>query len=241
MTLGHAKVLLLASAAAVLITGAPVRAADMSAPVATDKHEWDVAFGVTITSDYISRGYTQTDGGAAVQPWAELDIGKFYAGYWGSNVSNKVSAAPTGVDAWESDLSIGVRPTWGPVNFDFGYVRYVYSNQAFFPDYGELYAKASFNPVEPVTIGGSIFYDPDHSATYVEANGAYTFHTNWSVSGAVGVTGGSSSVTSWNAGLSWSPYDWLKLDGRYYGGPTANKFVVALSLSSSLKKIGMLK
>ena len=34
--------------------------------------------------------------------------------------------------------------------------------------------------------------------------------------------------------------DFAELDGRYYGGPTANKFVFAVSLSSSLKKLGVI-
>src|ERR1700690_2402403 len=82
---------------------------------------FDVAFGGALTSDYISRGATQTDHQAAFQPWAELDYKLFYAGYWGSNVSAE------GIADWENDLSIGIRPTLGPVSLALGYVRYIYS------------------------------------------------------------------------------------------------------------------
>jgi uncharacterized protein (TIGR02001 family) len=231
MTLGRTKALLFAAATAGLLANAPVWAADASAPLVSDTHEWDIAFGVTFTSDYISRGYTQTDHGAAIQPWAELDIGKFYFGYWGSNVS------PVSVGAnWEHDLSIGIRPSLGPVDFDFGYVRYIYDNG---DCCGELYAKASFSPIEPVTVGGAVFYDPDASATYVEGNGSIDLHNNISASAAVGYSNGS-GATSWNAGLSWAPQEWVKLDGRYYGGPEANRFVVSLSLQSSAKALGLI-
>jgi uncharacterized protein (TIGR02001 family) len=240
MTLGHTKLILLASAATFLLAAAPVRAADVSAPVVVkDKHDWDVAFGVTFTSDYISRGYTQTDGGAAVQPWAELTINDcFYVGYWGSNVG---SGATSG---WESDLSIGVRPKWGPVSFDFGYVRYLYSNSAFSADSSDIYAKASFSPFEPLTLGGQAFYNLDNKNTYLEANASVALHANISASAAVGWNtygNGAPSDSTWNAGLSWAPQEWVKLDGRYYNGPTANKFVVSLSLSSSLKSLGVIK
>lgn len=239
MTLAHTKVLLLASAAAVVLASAPVRAADVSSPVAPmvmDKHTWDVAFGVTFTSDYQSRGDTQTDGGAAVQPWAELTIADcFYVGYWGSNVSY---VSTGGTSGWESDLSIGVRPTWGPVKFDFGYVRYLYTNGAS-ADTGELYAKASFSPMEKLTIGGAAFWDPHMSTNYLEANASLELFQNVSLSGAIGAK--STGVTPWNAGLSWAPQEWVKVDGRYYAGPTANKWVVALSFSTSLKTLGAIK
>ncbi len=177
----------------------------------------DVSFGVTATSDYISRGYTQTDNGPAIQPWIEFDYGMFYAGYWGSNVDG----------GWENDLSIGVRPMLGPVSLDLGYVRYIYS---YGDCCGELYLKGSVNPVDPLTLGASLYYDPDAASTYVEANASYDFDHNISISGAIGSWDGE---FSWNAGISWSPKDWLSFDGRYYGGVDADKFVVSVSLNST--------
>jgi uncharacterized protein (TIGR02001 family) len=219
------------AAAVAVLSGMQARAADLT-PEETAKHaDWDVAFGVTFTSDYISRGYTQSDHNAAIQPWAELDIGKFYLGYWGSNVV-------LDDDRWEHDLSIGVRPSLGPVDFDLGYVRYLYDSSG--DCCGELYAKASFSPVDPLTLGGNIYYDPEASNTYVEATGSFDLPHDLSVSGTIGLQSygdGSASDTSWNAGIGWSPYEWLTLDARYHGGPTAERFVVSLSLSSSLKTL----
>jgi uncharacterized protein (TIGR02001 family) len=237
MTLGHTKLILLASAATVLVAGTPVRAADApaAAPVMMDKHTWDIAFGVTFTSDYISRGATQTDYGPAVQPWAELTINDcFYIGYWGSNVS-------FGTKDWENDLSIGIRPTWGPVSFDFGYVRYIYSSNIF-PAYGEVYAKASFSPMEPLTLGVAIYANPENSDRYYEANASVDIHNGFSVSGAVGSnTVGGVTTTPWNIGVSWAPQDWVKLDGRYYAGPTADKWVAALTFQTTAKSLGIIK
>jgi len=216
------------AAVALLLAAAGVAgAADREADAAAAKSMFDVAFGVTATSDYIWRGNTQTDHGPAIQPWVELDHGIFYLGYWGSNVAGD----------WEHDLSVGIRPELGPLSLDLGYVRYIYSSG---DCCGELYLMASVNPVDPLTLGAAVYFDPAASDTYFEGNAAIDVHDNISLSGAVGVQAfgdGSPSETSWNTGASWSPLDWLTLDGRYYGGPTANRFVVSLSVESALSAL----
>ncbi len=225
MAWGH---LTIASVAALLVVAAPANAADKTADQSAMESMFDVAFGVGVTSDYISRGYTQTDHKPAIQPWVELDYGMFYAGYWGSNVA--------GGD-WEHDLSIGLRPEVGPVSFDFGYVRYLYNSG---DCCGELYAKASASPADPLTLGASIFFDPGQSNTYVEGNAAIDLPHNISLSAAAGVQtygNGDPSDFSWNAGASWSPFDWLTADLRYYGGPMADRVVLSLSVESSLSAL----
>jgi len=221
--------------AAVALTGAvsAVQAADVvkRAPVvvqpAPPTH--DLLFGVTATTQYISRGLAQSSG-PAIQPWAELDFSSFYLGYWGSNTSTSLIGA-----SWENDLSFGWRPTHGPWTFDLGYVRYAYDVSSI--DYGEIYGKVSINPVTPLTLGASIFYNPDAATTYVEGNAKVALHSGFSVSGAVGSQDG---TMSWNAGASWQPHDWLTFDGRYYAGPSgggANKFVFSVAFATSLSKL----
>ncbi len=223
--------LAIASVACVLLA-VPASAADKAADQSAAESMFDVAFGVGVATDYIARGFTQTDHKPAIQPWAELDYGIFYAGYWGSNTAIGITGGN-----WEHDLSIGVRPEWGPFSFDFGYVRYLYDTG---DCCGELYAKATANPVDPLTLGASIFVDPAASNVYFEGNGSYDLPHNISISGAAGVQtygNGDPSVFSWNAGASWSPLDWLTFDGRYYGGPTANRFVATVSVSTSLSAL----
>jgi uncharacterized protein (TIGR02001 family) len=215
--------------AGVVLTGASANAADEIAGRPDAASMFDVAFGVDFTTDYIDRGYTQSNHKPAIQPWVELDYGKFYVGYWGSNTS------PVDTDGnWEHDLSIGVRPEWGPFSFDLGYTRTIYDTG---DCCGELYANASVSPVDPLTLGVSLNVDPAASDVYVEGNGSYDLPYNISISAAAGVQtygNGDPSDFSWNAGASWSPLDWLSFDGRYYGGPMANRFVATMSLSSSL-------
>lgn len=229
---------LLAATATLFLLNSAALAADATVDTVPAASAWDVAFGVGFTSDYVSRGFTQTNGAPAAQPWAEFRPNDFfYLGYWGSNVDDGTTAT------WENDLSVGIRPTLGAFNFDFGYTRYIYNDSAFADPSGEFYGKASVSPVEPVTVGASLFYDPDARNTYVEANGSYSLPHDLSLSGAVGVQAygdGSDSVPSWNAGVSWNPEKWVTLDARYQAGPTADKFVVTVSFQSSLRALGLI-
>jgi len=43
-------------------------------------------FGLGVTTDYLSRGASQTGGCAALQPWVEYETNGFYVGAWASNV-----------------------------------------------------------------------------------------------------------------------------------------------------------
>lgn len=214
----------------------PARAADLAietvpAPApAVAASMFDVAFGFTVTSEYVSRGYSLSDGWA-IQPFAEATIGLFYFGYWGSNVAD---------GAWEHDLSVGIRPTWGPWTFDIGYVRYLYSEGG--DCCGEIYAKAEVAPIEPLTLNAMVYYDPDSQNTYVEGGAAYALPQNFSVSANIGnqwYGDGSPDDFSWNAGVSWEPWEWVSLDGRYFGGPTADKFVFSITFATSLSGMGL--
>ena len=111
-------------------------------------------------------------------------------------------------------------------------MRYIYCDDG--DAGGEFYAKASFSPVDPLTLGAAVFVNPDGGATYVEGNASVDLMHNISLSGAVGSQDG---TFSWNAGASWSPLDWLTADVRYYGGPEANRVVFSLSISSSLSAL----
>lgn len=231
------KAVLVAGAASALISTAAFAAdfEDATAPASGEPSAWDIAFGVTLTSDYIGRGVSWTDGGAAIQPWAELTVGWFYAGYWGSNVTGD----------WEHDLSVGIRPELGPFTFDIGYVQYLYSLAG---DGGsEVYGKVEVTPVDPVTIGAGYWYGLGilDTTSYAEVNASIDLIEDLSASAAVGWVNDPNalvmgSYTTWNAGLTWTPVDPFELDLRYYSSPFVSKVVVSASISSSLRSIGWL-
>ena len=178
---------------------------------------FDVAFGGTVTTDYMSRGTTQTDGGPAIQGYVEADLNNFYVGLFAANVNY-------GFDDTEIDLSAGWRPEWNDVTFDFGYIHYFYVTDSG-SAYGEFYAQADWATNDWLTVGGKIYYAPDYvqsdtSAVYGEANSEIALPWNWSLSGAVGYQefdeAYGSSYWTWNVGFTWLWKDAVSFDVRYW-------------------------
>lgn len=178
----------------------------------------DLAFGVAVTSDYVSRGITNSDSGPAVQGYIEPSFGMLYANIWSSNVNYGV-----GYRGAEIDLAIGVRPQLGPVAFDLGYVHYFFAPNSVSPDYGEIFGRAEYIFHDKITLGGSVYFAPDYNnggytGTYVEGQVSIPLPKGFSFSGALGYQffedAGAAEQLTWNAGLS---YSWkaLTLDLRY--------------------------
>ena len=74
--------------------------------------ELSFSYGVGITSNYISKGSTQTEDRPAIQPYVEASYGLFYAGLWASNVRFG------GATDIEYDVYAGITPSWGNVELD---------------------------------------------------------------------------------------------------------------------------
>jgi hypothetical protein len=122
------KLALLATALA-MVSGSAV-AADMRVkavkappPVAFDP--WDIAFGASITNDYVFRGITQSNHkpsvGAYFEPRYNVSPNlQLYAGLAGASISFPNRAAA------EIDVYGGIRPTFGAFAFDFGVWGYLY-------------------------------------------------------------------------------------------------------------------
>lgn len=154
------KVLLSVIAALAVTAAAPAFAADM--PVKAKKvvvatpSPWDIAFGTALTSDYVLRGVSQSNGKAAVQGYFEVrynvnDMIQLYAGVWSSSLW-------TGFANAEIDPNAGVRFTIGSFGLDVGYVYYGYPG-GLTPtlangSYGEAYIKPSYKFNDWLTIGG---------------------------------------------------------------------------------------
>lgn len=128
-----------------------------------------------------------------------------------------------------------MKPTLGPLSFDFGVIGYLYpgANDAGSElDYYEAKAAASFAPVEGLTLGAAAYYSPEFygetgTALYLEANAAYALTDRLSLSGAFGrqtiddVNGpaaGSADddYTTWNIGGTYA-VSGFTLDLRYVG------------------------
>jgi Bacterial protein of unknown function (Gcw_chp) len=188
--------------AAVVMTGAAL-AAEPPAPApapapATISFDplasgFDYAFGAKAMSDYISRGITQSAHRPSGTAYGELRYGWFYGGVqpWSVNLPQDPTA--------EVDFYGGVRPSFGPVNLDFGAIYYTYPGAhtqyflngtfvpggtilPFFtpgsvptaarnPSFWEVYAKVTYNITDELTAGANLYYT--RNWTNVGASGTY--------------------------------------------------------------------
>ena len=177
----------------------------------------EIAWNVGVASDYVFRGYSQTDGNAQVFGGVDAKLGNFYVGSWVSNVD-----FGDGTDV-EVDLYGGYSSEIEGFEVNFGFAGYFYPSK---PDgsgydYGELKADIS-RAIGPVSLGTSLTWTPDYfgddeAATYVEANVAFALADGWKVSGAVGYQAldVSGDYSTWNLGVGYSLTETVLIDVRY--------------------------
>jgi uncharacterized protein (TIGR02001 family) len=187
-----------------------------TAAQAQDKPEF--SFNVGVASDYVFRGFSQTDSKPQVYGGADVSIGIFYAGAWLSNVDFGDSTD------MEYDLYAGFKPTLGPVSLDVGILRYGYTNQSDGADLDFWEGKVAGSvPAGKGTIGAAVYYTPENfnqsgQATYVELNGSMPVTDKLSVSGAVGHQSleGPLDYETWNLGVGYAINDVFGVDLRYW-------------------------
>lgn len=209
-------------------------AATLFAASAASAQTPDVAWNVAVTSDYVFRGFSQTDEDPAIQGGVDVTFGSgFYAGAWASNVD-----FGDDTDA-EVDIYGGYRTEAAGFALDFGVIGYLYVNPPSGSDYDYVEFKAAASrAVGPVTVGAAVYFSPDffgldEEATYVEANASFTPAPKWTVSGALGYQAldVNDDYTTWNAGVAYAITDNIVIDGRYHGadvdGPLSDDRAVA--------------
>lgn len=190
----HSLTKLAALAVATTLLAGPAVAADMVVkaqplPPTPAPSMFDIAFGALVASDYNFRGISQSDRdfsvGAYFEPRLKVtpDV-ELYAGI--SAYSVKLPTSPTA----EVDFYAGVRPTVGPVTFDFGFWYYYYPGEQqvwglptpgpgllSFPttqppagyvpwtksdtDFWEVYGKATWAATDWLSVGAYVYYTPD--------------------------------------------------------------------------------
>lgn len=209
--------------------------------------KFGLAFGVAGTTDYISRGITQSDSDPAIQGYIEPSyglgpvLGDLFVNVWSSSDVDFGG----GVQGAEIDVAGGIKPKflgpkWSP---NIGWVHYFYSPEDLSPDYGEIYAKTdySFGEDDRFTLRGLVFFAPDYNqsgftGTYVAGGGRVKL---WR--GKVGVYAGAGyqffedpnafEQLTWTVGVS---YYWksLTFDVRYWDTDlSANECVVRSGFS----------
>lgn len=187
--------------------------------------ETTLSGNVALTTDYMYRGLSQTDG-PAVQGGLDLAVDQFYVGTWASNVNFNNNL--------EMDIYGGFKPTVGPVALDIGAIGYLYPGADPSPtfDFAEIYAKGSIAPAEGFSLGAAVSYSPEFTletgqAWYTEVNASFAATDAVSISGAFGhqyiedinsVAPGTpkADYNTWNVGGTYT-YSGLGFDLRYIG------------------------
>ncbi len=176
----------------------------------------EVSGSITLTSDYLFRGVTQTDEKPALQGGLEwADESGLYVGAWGSSISWLSDSDPDISSQLELDVFAGFRGEFGDSGFgyDVGAVYYWYpgSYPAGFnkADTTELYAGVSWNILSAkysyaVT---DLFGIPDSDgSSNLDVGVGWEFAPSWTLNGAVGKqwvagTAGTATYAFWSAGV----------------------------------------
>ena len=192
---------------------------------------------IGLTSDYRFRGFTQTDGSAAVQGGADFTYNWFYAGVWATNVDFGQLPDTNGVLQNVGDYAIysyvGAKHKFNRTELDGGFIYYTYPNSQGFADldFYEFYAAASYDFVPNSLVGGvTVYYSPDYQGGVgrnwiIESSLVKylpKFGDDWqpSVSGLLAYSDGVPSDGGldywyWNVGAS-LVFDYFEFDVRFF-------------------------
>ncbi len=188
---------------------------------------------VTLASDYIWRGATQTDNGPAVFLAGQANIGDFYVGAGTENVDF------LGINQ-EYDFWAGYVAKLGEgLSLDLGLVRYGYIDAPVDIDTLELKASLA-KTIGKGNVSGTImttsdFFGSGKSATYYEIAGGFNANDKLNLSGALGrqtVEGVGGEYNTWNLGGTYSLTPNVGLDLRYHDAENLDSaFVASIKVS----------
>lgn len=141
----------------------------------------EVSANIGVTSNYVWRGWTQTEDQAAIQGGIDYSHESgFYAGTWASNVSFD---GDTGA---ELDFYVGFGGEASGIGYDVGYVYYSYP-QYDDSDFGELYGSATW---EWLTVGLAYTTNADNSSAegdlYYYASASFDLPQDFSIGATIG-------------------------------------------------------
>tara|TARA_Y100000022_G_C13178699_1_gene342254 strand:- start:9 stop:686 length:678 start_codon:yes stop_codon:yes gene_type:complete len=137
---------------------------------------------VGITSDYIWRGMTQSDGESSFSGGIDISTdGGFYAGTWVGDVKD---TAGTGA-SYELDVYVGYAGEAGSISYDVGYIQYMYPDVDADQDFGEVYVGLGTGPVSV-----TYYYEVDNDDgsvdsgdnTYLSFDASTDISEDWGVS-----------------------------------------------------------
>lgn len=189
---------------------------------------------VTFVSDYVSRGYSWSDGRPAIQGSIDFNHASgLYIGMWGSSVAEKsVIEGSSGV---ELDVYIGYAGEIGAFGFDVGAVRYIYpgSHKSDDTDSTELYLGVSWE-----FLSLTYYRDIDFDSNYLNFEVAYPLTESLTLDASIGYTDpdDGKSARDWKLGVTQSfvglDFGLHYVDSNVKNTPNYDKALV-LSISKS--------
>ena len=221
-------------------TEAAAEAPAADAPAAEDEAASNLTWNLSVTSDYVFRGVSQSNFKPALQGGLDYAFGDsgFYVGAWASNVD---FADADGPDI-ELDTYVGystdVSDDW---NVDFSAVHYAYFGERDVYgslDYTEFFAKTTYNEMLTFTLAYANDYaNLDYSSLYFNVAGTWELGNDFSLNAGVGhskFSDGNGSYNDWNLGLS-RQFGPVNAAINYYdtsvsGGKTSDTVVLTLAL-----------
>lgn len=192
----------------------------------------EVSGSVTLTSDYLFRGLTQTNEEPALQGGIDYthDSG-FYAGAWGSSISWLSDSDPDVSSQVEIDLYLGYGGEFGDsgLGYDVGAIYYWYPGDyppGFTdPDTTELYFGLSYGifGTKYSYAASDLFGLPDSDgSSNLDVTADWEFVPSWTLNAAVG--------KQWVSGYDGADYAFWKLGvGKAFG----NGFEVAAAFNDN--------
>ena len=176
-----------------------------------------LSYGVAITSNYISKGTTQSDDNPALQGYVEGSYGMFYGGVWSSTVDFG-DDPDYGNDNVEVDLFAGARRDFGDVSADLGYYRYYYDDSG--DCCGEWILALGYPMADIGAVGAEYRYDPQTHNQWGTLSAAVGFLTAWEVGGEISTDFGSWDLgfdkVVFDLGVTRALADFAAVDLRYY-------------------------
>ncbi len=198
------------------LSRAGLLAAAMIAAASAAHAEGEFSGNVALTTDYVWRGVSQTNGDMALQGGFDYSSSIFYAGVWASNIDfDDGSDANMEVDFYgglASEFANGV--TW-----DVGVIYYVYPDSEDSDlDFVEVKGALGYEFEGGLGVGGEIYYDPDNKNMYLNATAGFALSETIGIDGSVGNyqfdAGG--DYTNWSLGASTEAAG-FGFDLRYWG------------------------
>ena len=187
----------------------------MMAAAGTASAQGEFSGNVALSTDYVWRGISQSNGDMAISGGFDYSNGMFYAGTWASNVDfSDDSDTNVEIDFYgglAGELSNGV-------SWDIGVIYYAYPDAEDADlDFLEIKGALGYSFDSGLSVGGEAYYDIDNKNLYLAASAGFSITESFAVDAGVGNyqfdAGG--DYTNWSLGGTYSAMG-FDFDLRYW-------------------------